>query len=114
MTRIRRGWHGQRSWNGVAILARGAEPKDAAGDFRKIARILIAGISRLRPTELIVGLYICPMGTQPGPKFDYKLAWFEKLIGHAATLVRSRTPVIMAGDYNVVPTDFDIYNPSRG
>jgi exodeoxyribonuclease-3 len=56
-------------------------------------------------------LYLPNGNPQPGPKFDYKLAWFERLIRHAATLCHSNQPVVLAGDYNVVPTDFDIYNP---
>ncbi|HLB85773.1 MAG TPA: exodeoxyribonuclease III, partial [Steroidobacteraceae bacterium] len=61
---------------------------------------------------VIVGCLYLPNGNpQPGPKFDYKLAWFERFNEHAQTLLKSRQPVILAGDYNVVPTDFDIYNP---
>ena len=104
-------WHGQKSWNGVAILARGAEPiesrrglpGDAADTHSRYLEAAVHGI--------IVGCLYLPNGNpQPGPKFDYKLAWFERLITHAATLYRSGHPVVLAGDYNVVPTDFDIYN----
>jgi exodeoxyribonuclease-3 len=105
-------WRGQRSWNGVAILARGAEPVeirrdlpgDPADDHSRYLEAAVDGI-------VVVCLYLPNGNPQPGPKFDYKLAWFERLIEHAAGLYNSGHPVVMAGDYNVVPTDFDIYNP---
>jgi exodeoxyribonuclease III len=105
-------WHGQRSWNGVAILARGAEPVeirralpgDPADDHSRYVEAAVNGI--------IVGCLYLPNGNpQPGPKFEYKLAWFERLIAHAKGLYDCGEPVVLAGDYNVVPTDFDIYNP---
>lgn len=105
-------WKGQRSWNGVAILARGAQPEpilDALpGDASdEQSRYLEARAHGLR----VACLYLPNGNPQPGPKFDYKLAWFERFIAHAATLVDASEPTVMAGDYNVVPTDFDIYNP---
>ena len=105
-------WHGQRSWNGVAILAKGTKPKEIRrampGDpDDEHSRYIEAEVG-----DLIVGCLYLPNGNpQPGPKFDYKLAWFERLILHAAELHASGRPVVLAGDYNVVPTDFDIYNP---
>lgn len=105
-------WQGQLSWNGVAILAKGAVPverrRGLPGDpddtHSRYLEAEVAGI--------VVGCLYLPNGNpQPGPKFDYKLAWFERLIGHARALADTRTPVVLAGDYNVVPTDFDIYNP---
>ena len=105
-------WKGQRSWNGVAILARGAEPieirRQLPGDpSDDHSRYLEAGIDGI----VVACLYLPNGNPQPGPKFDYKLAWFDRFIKHAASLHRSGHPVVMAGDYNVVPTDFDIYNP---
>lgn len=106
-------WCGQRSWNGVAILARNAEPvltrTELPGDpDDKQARYIEAAVR-----GVIVGCLYLPNGNpQPGPKFTYKLAWFERLIAHAATLIEAGVPVVLAGDYNVVPTDRDIY-PSR-
>lgn len=106
-------WRGQRSWNGVAILARGAEPVltraalpgDAADAQSRYIEAAVAGV--------LVGCLYLPNGNpQPGPKFDYKLAWFERLIAHAAELAAAGLPVVLAGDYNVAPTDADIY-PSR-
>jgi exodeoxyribonuclease-3 len=105
-------WQGQRSWNGVAILARGTRPvevrRSLPGDAADTqSRYLEAAVD-----GVIVGCLYLPNGNpQPGPKFAYKLAWFERLIAHAATLVDSGHPVVLCGDYNVVPTDFDIYNP---
>ena len=96
----------------MAILARGAKPIEtrrglpgnAADDQSRYVEAAVQG--------LIVGCLYAPNGNpQPGPKFDYKLAWIERLIAHAATLLASGHPVVLAGDYNVVPTDLDIYNP---
>lgn len=104
--------HGQKSWNGVAILSRGAKPVEIRrglpeGSDDSHSRYLEAQVH-----GLVIGCLYLPNGNpQPGPKFDYKLAWFERLIRHAATLCHSGKPVVLAGDYNVVPTDFDIYNP---
>lgn len=114
-------WHGQKSWNGVAILARGASGDNASGGggLVEVRRGLPGGDedSHSRYLEatvrgiVIASLYLPNGNPQPGPKFDYKLAWFERFIQHAAALRQGKLPVILAGDYNVVPTDFDIYNP---
>jgi exodeoxyribonuclease-3 len=103
-------WRGQRSWNGVAILARGREPilvRDALpGDPADAqSRYIEAAVNGV----LVASLYLPNGNPQPGPKFDYKLAWFERLIAHAAELQAAGVPAVLAGDYNVVPTDFDIY-----
>jgi exodeoxyribonuclease III len=105
-------WHGQASWNGVAILARDAQPVETRrglpGDPDDThSRYLEAAVD-----GLLIGCLYLPNGNpQPGPRFDYKLAWFERLIVYAKKLLDSGHPVVLAGDYNVVPTDFDIYNP---
>ncbi len=105
-------WKGQRSWNGVAILARGAEPVPR---LRALPGNEGDDQSRYLEAEahgVVVGCLYLPNGNpQPGPKFDYKLAWFDRLIAHAAPLFDAAEPVVLAGDYNVVPTDDDIYNP---
>ena len=106
-------WVGQKSWNGVALLARGSEPivvrRTLPGDVADIqARYLEAAIHGI----LVASLYLPNGNPQPGPKFEHKLAWFERLLAHAATLVASSHPVVLAGDYNVVPTDADIYSPA--
>jgi exodeoxyribonuclease III len=104
-------WVGQRTWNGVAILARGREPVptrwELPGDEGDVqARYVEAAVS-----GVLIGCLYLPNGNpQPGPKFAYKLAWFERLIAHAASLIE--LPTALVGDFNVVPTDFDIY-PSK-
>jgi exodeoxyribonuclease III len=104
-------WRGQKPrYNGVAILARGAQPvetrRDLPGDRDDVqARYLEAGIN-----GVLVGCLYAPNGNpQPGPKFDYKLAWLARLAKHAKSLRDSGVPVVLAGDYNVVPTPADIY-----
>lgn len=105
-------WVGQKSWNGVAILAKGVDPVEVRrtlpGDPKDDqGRYLEAAVDGL----LVACLYLPNGNPQPGPKFDYKLAWFERLIKHASALYSCGHPVVLAGDFNVVPTDFDIYNP---
>jgi exodeoxyribonuclease-3 len=103
-------WQGQRSWNGVAILARGATPvltrRALPGDASDAqARYIEAAVNGV----LIASIYVPNGNPQPGPKFDYKLAWLERLIAHAAMLRAAGVPVVLAGDYNVVPAEADIY-----
>jgi exodeoxyribonuclease-3 len=103
-------WRGQKTWNGVAILAKGTDPvltrTELPGDKEdKQSRYIEAAVK-----GVLVGCLYLPNGNpQPGPKFDYKLAWFERLIAHGEALLAAKAPVILAGDYNVVPTDADIY-----
>ncbi|HEY4042851.1 MAG TPA: exodeoxyribonuclease III [Rhodopila sp.] len=103
-------WQGQASWNGVAILARNAEPvvtrRRLLGDLSDTqSRYIEAAVE-----GILIGCIYLPNGNpQPGPKFTYKLAWFERLKAHAAELYATGLPVILAGDFNVVPTDADIY-----
>jgi exodeoxyribonuclease-3 len=104
-------WHGQRSHHGVAILARDTRPveirRGLPGDEAdRQARYLEAEVSGL----IVASIYLPNGNPQPGPKFDYKLAWFERLIAYAENLANSRRPVVLAGDLNVVPADADIYN----
>ena len=104
-------WHGQRSHHGVAILAKGEIPVEVRrglpGDTSDgQSRYLEADVKGLR----VASIYLPNGNPQPGPKFDYKLAWFGRLIAHATELVASDRPVLLAGDFNVVPTNFDIYN----
>ena len=103
-------WRGQKSWNGVAILARGSEPivtrTDLPGDAEDAqARYIEAAVNGV----LIASLYAPNGNPQPGPKFAYKLAWTDRLLAHAADLFAAGVPVVLAGDYNVVPSDRDIY-----
>lgn len=106
-------WQGQRSWNGVAILGRGQQPvltrTALPGDPTDVqSRYLEAAVGGV----LIATLYAPNGNPQPGPKFDYKLAWMKRLLKHAAELFAIDAPVVLAGDFNVVPTDADIY-PSK-
>ena len=103
-------WHGQRTWNGVAILARDAEPVltrtglpgDPSDTQSRYIEAAVAGV--------LIGCLYAPNGNpRPGPKFDYKLAWLARLATHAAQLLETGVPVVLAGDYNVVPTEADIY-----
>ena len=103
-------WRGQRTWNGVAILSRGREPivtrTDLPGDVNDSqSRYLEAAVDGV----VIASIYLPNGNPRPGLKFDYKLAWFERLIAHAGTLKAANVPVVLAGDFNVAPTDLDIY-----
>lgn len=107
-------WLGQKSWNGVAILARGVEPQEVTrglpGDpSDEQSRYLEAAIDGI----LVACLYLPNGNPAPGPKFDYKLAWFERFHQRARELMDSGTPVILCGDYNVIPTERDVYKPER-
>ena len=104
-------WHGQRSFNGVAILARNAEPVEIRRGLPGDPDDTHSRYIEAQVDDIAVGCLYLPNGNpQPGPKFDYKLAWFDRLIEHARKLFDSGRPVVLAGDYNVVPTDFDIYD----
>ena len=107
-------WHGQKSWNGVAILSRAGTPVETRRGLPgepddSHSRYLEAAVNGV----LIGGLYLPNGNPRPGPKFDYKLRWFERLIDHAAGLIESGMPVILAGDFNVMPTPQDVYKPER-
>jgi exodeoxyribonuclease-3 len=106
-------WHGQKSWNGVAILSRHeiqelkrGLPGDPEDLHSRYIEALINGI--------VIGCLYLPNGNPaPGPKFDYKLQWFERFISHAAGLLARDIPVVLTGDYNVMPTEQDVYKPER-
>lgn len=106
-------WRGQKTWNGVAILARGSDPvvtrTALPGDSSDIqSRYIEAAVN-----GILLGCIYLPNGNpQPGPKFEYKLAWFRRLHNHARKLLKEKVPAILAGDFNVAPTPFDIY-PTR-
>lgn len=103
-------WRGQRAWNGVAILGRGMQPVltadrlpgDAADTQSRYIEAAVNGV-------LIACIYLPNGNPQPGPKFDYKMAWFERLIRDGRRLKKAAVPAVLAGDLNVVPTEFDIY-----
>ncbi len=103
-------WRGQSAWNGVAILARGSEPvltraELPGGSTDADARYIEAAVNGI----LVASLYAPNGNPQPGPKFDFKLAWMKRLIAHAAELFATGIPVVLAGDYNIVPEARDIY-----
>jgi exodeoxyribonuclease III len=103
-------WRGQTSWNGVAILGRDCVPVMTRNALPGDARDAQARYIEAAVNEVLIGCLYAPNGNpQPGPKFDYKLAWMERLARHANDLLAAKVPVVLAGDYNVVPTDFDIY-----
>ncbi|MFC0254532.1 exodeoxyribonuclease III [Massilia consociata] len=107
-------WHGQKSWNGVAILTRDGPaqelqrglPGDPTDEQSRYIEAAYQGI-------LVCGLYLPNGNPAPGPKFDYKLAWFERLITRGAALLEAKVPVVMCGDFNVIPTALDVYKPER-
>jgi len=107
-------WHGEKAWNGVAILQRAGEPtlirRGLPGDPDDThSRYIEAAVD-----GLVVGCLYLPNGNPaPGPKFDYKLRWFERLQEHAGGLLAGGAPVVLAGDYNVMPTELDVYAPER-
>jgi len=107
-------WHGQKSWNGVAILSKGEEPVeirrvlpgDPEDSHSRYIEAMVNGIT--------IGCLYLPNGNPyPGPKFEYKLRWFERLTAHAAELMASGKPVILTGDFNVMPTEIDVYKPEN-
>lgn len=107
-------WHGQSRWNGVALLSRVGEihetrrglPGDAKDEQSRYIEAAVGGV-------LIAGLYLPNGNPRPGPKFDYKLQWMQRLHAHLATLVDLKAPVVVAGDFNVIPADEDVYKPER-
>ena len=107
-------WHGQKSWNGVAILARNEKPVELRrvlpGDPEDShSRYIEATVN-----DIIIGCLYLPNGNPaPGPKLDYKLRWFERLTAHAAEHIASGKRVVLTGDYNVMPTELDVYKPER-
>lgn len=107
-------WHGQKSWNGVAILSRIGQPEELRralpGDPDDVnSRYIEAAIN-----GIVIGCLYLPNGNPaPGPKFDYKLNWFQRLTGHAQSLLDQQTPVILTGDFNVMPTEQDVHKPEK-
>src|SRR6201996_3631782 len=107
-------WHGQKSWNGVAILSRSEHIQEVRralpGDPEDLHSRYIEAIV----DNILIGCLYLPNGNPaPGPKFDYKLDWFKRLTTHAKKLFDEEGPVVLAGDYNVMPTELDVYKPER-
>ena len=107
-------WRGQKSWNGVAILARGCEPletrRSLPGDpHDDQSRYIEAAVN-----GVLIGCMYVPNGNPaPGPKFEGKLKWLGRLLAHARRLIDTGEPIVLAGDYNIMPTDLDVYKPER-
>lgn len=107
-------WHGQKSWNGVAILSKNEKPEeicrvlpgDTEDTHSRYMEAMVNGVT-------IACLYLPNGNPLPGPKFDYKLRWFERLTAHASDLLASGSPVLLTGDFNVMPTELDVYKPER-
>lgn len=107
-------WHGQKSWNGVAILSRKQEmvevthslPGDPSDTNSRYQEVIVH--------KMVIGCIYLPNGNPyPGPKFDYKLKWFRRLTAHAKKLLEHDVPVMLVGDYNVMPTELDVYKPEK-
>ncbi len=108
-------WKGEARWNGVAILAKGAVPvetrRELPGDpSDDQSRYLECAIDGL----LVAGFYVPNGNPRPGPKFDYKLRWLDRMLSHTAGLWTTGLPIILAGDYNIMPANNDVYAPSAG
>jgi exodeoxyribonuclease-3 len=109
-------WHGQppRSWNGVALLSKVGDPVETRRSLPNDPNLDQSRYIEAAICGIIVGNMYAPNGNPwPGPKFDYKLAWLDALAEHAQSLLDSKAPVILIGDYNVIPTDQDVYKPER-
>ena len=107
-------WHGQKSWNGVAILARGTGPVEIRRGLPDEPSDAQSRYIEATVDALVVGCLYLPNGNPaPGPKFEHKLTWFKRFAKHAKSLLASGRPVVLAGDYNVMPTDLDVYAPER-
>jgi exodeoxyribonuclease-3 len=107
-------WHGQKSWNGVAILAKGVTPLETRRGLPGDPDDTHSRYIEARVKDIRVGCIYLPNGNPaPGPKFDYKLAWFKRLNRYAKTLLKTGENIVLCGDYNAVPTDLDAYKPER-
>lgn len=106
-------WHGQKGFNGVAILARGSDPVEIRRGLDgepedEHSRYIEADVLGLR----VASIYLPNGNPQPGPKFDYKLRWMRRLQRRALEILAEEVPTVLAGDYNVIPTDADVFSPS--
>ena len=107
-------WHGQRSWNGVAILSRVGEPVETRRALPNDPKLEQSRYIEAAVCGLLIGNLYAPNGNPwPGPKFDYKLEWMDRLCEHARNLLDSGLPAMLIGDFNVIPTDQDVYKPER-
>jgi exodeoxyribonuclease III len=107
-------WHGQKSWNGVALLSRVGAPVETRRALPSDPNLEQSRYIEAAICGVLVGNMYAPNGNpKPGPKFDYKLAWLDALMAHANELLESAMPVLLIGDFNIIPTDEDVYKPER-
>jgi exodeoxyribonuclease-3 len=107
-------WHGQKSWNGVAILSRNSQPEEIRRVLPGDPEDSHSRYIEAKAGGIVIGCLYLPNGNPaPGPKFEYKLRWLNRLLAHAAELLLSGEPVVLAGDFNVIPTEADVYKPER-
>ena len=107
-------WHGQKSWNGVALLSRVGEPVETRRALPGDPKLEQSRYIEAAVCGILVGNMYAPNGNpKPGPKFDYKLAWLDALAAHAQELLDCGAPALLIGDFNVIPTDEDVYKPER-
>jgi len=106
-------WHGQKGFNGVAILARGETPAEVTRGLDgepedDHSRYIEADVRGVR----IASIYLPNGNPVPGPKFDYKIRWMARLRARAARIMAEEVPAVLAGDYNVIPFDRDVWKPA--
>jgi exodeoxyribonuclease III len=107
-------WHGQRSWNGIALLSRAGDPVETRRALPNDPNLEQSRYIEAAVCGILVGNLYAPNGNpQPGPKFDYKLAWLDRLKEHAQALLDAQVPAMLIGDFNVIPTEQDVYKPER-
>ena len=107
-------WHGQKSWNGVAVLSRDGMPEEICRALPGDPEDMHSRYIEAAAGGLVVGCLYLPNGNPaPGPKFDYKLRWFDRLTTHAAELLTTGKQVVLTGDYNVMPAEIDVYKPEN-
>src|SRR5579884_2771816 len=105
-------WHGQKSWNGVALLSRVGTPVETRRALPGDPNLEQSRYVEAAVCGILVGNMYAPNGNPaPGPKFDYKLAWLDALAAHAQELIKSNAPALLIGDYNIIPTEEDVYKP---
>ena len=107
-------WQGQKSWNGVAILSRLGKPQEVRRGLPHFEDDVHSRYIEARIEDVLIGCLYLPNGNPaPGPKFDYKLRWLEHFSAYTADLIKTNQPVVLTGDYNIIPTEKDAYKPER-